>query len=97
MDPLIGAAKGAFNEHGIVEGFLQGVDSSTFGATSFGSKKDSTQQQAASSIPNATQHRPQTRSMTRVNSQVTTNPASHQDAELRRRTRSSSPQQIQDH
>jgi len=97
IDPLIGAATGAFKEHGVVEGFLQGVDSSTFGTTSFASKKDSTPQQAASSVPNTTQHRPLTRSMTRADPQETTNPASHQDAELRRRTRSSSPQQIQDH
>jgi hypothetical protein len=39
-DPIIGTVKGLVTGKGMVHGFLDGVDSSTFGLTSFGSKKD---------------------------------------------------------
>jgi len=53
-EPIIGAATGLLTGKGMVQGFLDGIDSSTFGLTSFSSKKDQHPTQQPIPTPSST-------------------------------------------
>ena len=100
-EPIIGAVTGALTGKGVTEGFLGGVDYSTFGLTSFGAKKSNQTpiqlpitstptNSSTETVRQSSAHRPITRSMDTHES--------HAQNEIRKRlTKSQTKGQLQGH